>query len=57
MSRIELARRAIRHYSNDMVPLSVNKHNRRQWLRSVQLLGPRWVLALPVKKLNSERTT
>lgn len=47
---IQLARRAIKLYSCDLVPHSTNKHNRRAWLRSVALLGPRWLLAVPMKK-------
>ena len=50
MSRIELARRAVRLYSTDYVPLRTNKYNRRAWLRSVQMLGIRWLLAEPINR-------
>ena len=50
MSRIELARRAVRLYSAPWAPLSTNKYNRRAWLRSVEMLGSRWVLATPQKR-------
>jgi hypothetical protein len=38
----KLARMALRLWNVSDVPLSQNKHNRRQWLRSVQLLGKKW---------------
>lgn len=50
MSRITLARRAVRLFSSDYVPLRTNKHNRRMWLRSVKFLGDRWLLATPITK-------
>ena len=50
MSRIQLARRAVRLYSTPWVPLRTNKHNRRAWLRSVDFLGDRWLLATPIKR-------
>jgi len=50
MSRIQLARRAVRLYSAPWVPLSTNKYNRRAWLRSVAWLGDRWLLANPITK-------
>lgn len=28
-----------------------SKHNRRQWVRSVKQLGPRWLLAKPVERV------
>jgi hypothetical protein len=30
---------------------SVDRHNRRAWVKSVRLLGDRWLLAKPVGKL------
>ena len=51
MSRLELARRAVRLYSTDYVPLRTNKHNRRAWLRSVEMLGNKWLLATPVNRV------
>ena len=48
MSRLTLARRAVRLFSTDYVPLRTNKHNRRMWLRSVEMLGNRWLLAVPI---------
>ena len=48
MSRITLARRAVRLFNTDYVPLRTNKFNRRSWLRSIDFLGDRWKLANPV---------
>jgi hypothetical protein len=39
-----LRRQAVRLFSSDMVPLTVNKRNRREWLRSVMRLGDSHVL-------------
>lgn len=47
---IPLARKAIRLFSCDLVPQSVNKYNRRSWLRSVEMLGDRWLLAKPMRR-------
>lgn len=46
---IQLKRRAVRLYSYELAPLHINKANRRAWLRSVLMLGDRWV-GLPMKK-------
>ena len=48
MNRTQHFRRAIRLYSNDLAPLHINKHNRRSWLRSVDMLGNKWLLAVPI---------
>ena len=46
----QLKRRAVKLYSAPWAPLHINKANRRAWLRSVQMLGPRWLLANPMKR-------
>ena len=28
----------------------INRHNQRQWVRSVRHLGDKWLLAIPVKR-------
>lgn len=43
MTTIQLARRAVRawpHHST--AERSTTNHIRRQWLRSVEILGPKW---------------
>lgn len=46
-----MAKRAIRLYSWDLAPKAINRANQRAWLRSVAMLGDKWVLAIPVEKL------
>lgn len=41
---IALMKRAIALYSSPYVSKETNAHNRRAWLKSIQHLGPRWVL-------------
>ena len=53
MSKIQLARRAVRLYSTRGVPLSTNKFNRRSWLRAVDMLGDNWLLATRTKRLEA----
>ena len=48
LSNLSLAKRAIRLYSNELVPKAVNRFNQRSWLRSVAWLGNKWILAIPV---------
>lgn len=48
---LQSARRLLKHakrlYSVPEVPEHINRHNRRQWVRSVAMLGDRWLLAVP----------
>jgi hypothetical protein len=50
MTAHELVRRAHALYNNPNVPTHVNRHNRRQWVRSVQLLGDKWLIAKPIER-------
>ena len=34
-------------FAVDYVPLHTQRHNHRQWVRSVRRLGDRWLLAKP----------
>jgi hypothetical protein len=47
-------RKLVRHahalWSNPLVPTSVNRHNRKAWVRSVLRLGDKWLLAQPVRR-------
>ena len=47
LSDFQLAKRAIRLYSYDLAPKATNRHNQREWMRSVRQLGNRWLLAVP----------
>jgi len=50
-NNLALAKRAIRLYSYDLAPKAANRANQRAWLRSVALLGDKWLLCKPVEKL------
>ena len=45
-----LVRRARKLCDNPIVDPSVNRYNRRAWLRSVLRLGDRWLLARQVQR-------
>lgn len=42
-------------YNTPDVPRSTNRHNQRQWVKSVRQLGGKWLLANPVNR-QGERT-
>lgn len=44
----ELVKTARRLFTVDGVSRRVQRHNRHQWVRAVQNLGPRWVYWEPV---------
>lgn len=46
-----MLKRVRRHFNSPFVPEAVNRANRRKWVRSVRLLGEKWLLATPVKRL------
>jgi len=50
---LSLAKRAVRLYSCDLVPKAINRANQRAWLRSVQMLGDKWLLAKPQEKVSA----
>ena len=39
----ELVRHAKRLFDFEGIPARTRRHNRHQWVRSVQYLGPKWV--------------
>ncbi len=47
---VTLLRRARLHFCSDMVPMAVNRANRRAWVRSLRFLGARWLLAAPMER-------
>ena len=50
ISKFELRQKARRLFNNDMVPEHVNKHNQRQWVRSVMRLGDKWLVRKPIER-------
>lgn len=47
----QLLRMAVRLYNNPHVPKEINRHNQRQWLKSIEFLGDRWLLAKQVERV------
>jgi len=37
-------------FNTEGVDRRINRHNQRQWVRSVRYLGDKWLLAIPVKR-------
>lgn len=48
----ELVRKSQTLYNVPDVPRSIKRHNRHQWVRSVQRLGSKWLLAHPINRIN-----
>lgn len=44
-----LLSRARKHFFRDYIPRHVSRHNTRQWLRMIRLLGDKW-LAIPQER-------
>jgi len=51
MSKLQLVKHALRLWKVPHVPREVNRSNARKWLRSVELLGDRWLLAKKVERI------
>jgi len=51
MTKFQLAKHALRLWNVPHVPKSVNRSNARKWLRSVELLGEKWLLAKKVQRV------
>ena len=49
----ELRQRARALFNNDMVPEHTNQHNQRQWVRAVMRLGDKWLIAKPIKRIET----
>jgi hypothetical protein len=50
VTKMQLAKHALRLWNVPHVPREVNRSNARKWLRSVELLGDRWLLAHPIRR-------
>ena len=42
--------RVRQHFNNPLSPRRVNRHNMRQWVKSVRFLGSKWLLAVKVQR-------
>lgn len=40
-------------FNTEGVDVRINRHNQRQWVRSVRHLGDKWLLAKPVTRKDS----
>ena len=54
MTKIQLARRAIKLWSVPYVSKEINRANARKWMQSVQMLGPKWLLAQRVQRIGGD---
>ena len=45
--------RVRQHFDRPHLPRSVVRHNQRQWVRAIRLLGDRWLLAKPINGARS----
>ena len=39
------------HFCKDGVPVSTQRHNCRQWVKSIRFLGDKWLLAKQVDRI------
>lgn len=46
-----ILRRVRRHFCHDLAPRSVQRHNIRAWVRSVRMLGDKWVYLSMVERV------
>lgn len=53
MSKMQLVKHALKLWNVPHVPREVNRSNARKWLRSVELLGDKWLLHEKVKRIGS----
>lgn len=51
MSKVQLIKHALRLWKVPYVPRETNRANARKWIRSVQLLGDKWLLAKKIERL------
>lgn len=51
MTKIQLARHALKLWNVANVPREINRSNARKWFRSVTLLGDKWLLMKKIERL------
>ena len=51
MNKTQLIRHALKLWNVPYVPKEVNRSNARKWIRSVTLLGDKWLLAKKINRL------
>lgn len=50
MSNSQLRQQARRMFNSELVPDHINRINQRKWVRSVLILGDKWLLAKKVER-------
>lgn len=55
MNTKDLVRRANKLWSSPTVPREMNEINKRKWIKAVQRLGDRWLLARNMPRLEVPR--
>ena len=45
---------ARRHFCHAGAPVSTQRHNIRQWVRSLRMLGDKWLLANSINQLTAK---
>ena len=56
MTPEQLRKKARKIYNNHEVPAHINQHNQRKWVRSVLMLGDRWLIAKPLGSLHATQS-
>ena len=51
---VKVLRHVRQLFGADYVPRHTNRHNQRQWVRSVRFLGDRWLLVKQVEKKQTQ---
>jgi hypothetical protein len=51
VTKMQLAKHALRLWNVPHVPREVNRSNARKWLAAVERLGDRWLLAQPIRRV------
>jgi hypothetical protein len=48
---LKLCKKALRLFNNQDASKETNRHNARKWLKAVEFLGDKWILANQIQKL------
>jgi hypothetical protein len=51
VSKMQLMKHALKLWNVPHVPREVNRSNARKWIRAVERLGDRWLLAQPIRRV------
>ena len=49
---VTLLKRARRHFVHGMTPRHTARHNMRAWVKSIRMLGDKWLIARPMERRN-----